>query len=458
MTSSERARAEGLHWDALAPEQLRAAVLALPTHEGEGRVAQIPDGRIVGADEQAQRLLHMSWDQLTGVTSTDPRWHACASDGSEVPGEDHPAMVSLRTGQPLRGFVLGIDAPTEDGLGTFVWLAVDADPLRGSDGAIIGVCTRFRDVSESEVGRRATQSVIRSYRRAAHEAAAQGERFRVMVEASSDVVLEAGGEGVVTWASPSVRDVLGFDPDDVVGLSVVDLVHQLDRRSAQEQVAAVIAGDEAAGRDELRMRTVDGAALWMSAAWRPLLGSGGQSYGVLVSLRDVHADVERREALAHMAHHDGLTGLLNRDSAYAWLRSELSSAHELGRHVGVLYLDVDRFKQVNDTHGHGVGDKVLASVGECLTAAVREEDMVARAGGDEFIVALRAVPDAGAVERRAQAVLDNVRALTLVEASDVRVSIGLALDDGTSDVDALVQRADDALYRAKHAGRDRFSW
>jgi len=447
-----------MRWDVLAPDSLREAAAAHAIEPGVGRTVQILDGRIVGADEQALRLLHMTWDQFTGVTSTDGRWQACASDGTEVPGDQHPAMVSLRTREPVHGVVMGVAAPTEDGLGTFVWLEIDADPLSARDGALLGVMARFRDVGETPVGRRATQSVIRSYRRAAHEAAAQGERFRVMVEASSDVILEAGGEGVIAWASPSIRDVLGFAPDDVVGHPVVDLVHQLDRASAQERVDAVITGVEASGRDELRMRTVDGAPLWMSAAWRMLTGTSGESYGVLVSLRDVHADVERREALAHMAHHDGLTGLLNRDSAYAWLRAELQAAHEQGRHVGVLYLDVDRFKEVNDTHGHGVGDKVLASVGDCLTAAVREEDMVARAGGDEFIVALRAVPDSGAVERRAQAVLDNVRALSLVEASDVRVSIGLALDDGSSDVDALVERADSALYRAKRAGRDRFSW
>ncbi len=447
-----------LRWDALAGEQLRGVVASFSAVPGEGRTVQLPAGRIVGADEDALRLLHMTWDELTGVTSHDGRWHACASDGSEIPGQDHPAMVSLRTGEPVRGFVMGVEAPTPDGAGAFVWLQIDSDAVRGADGSIIGVLARFRDVSETAIGRRATQSVIRSYRRAAHRAEAEGERFRVMVEASSDVILEAGGQGVIAWASPSIRDVLGFEPDDVVGMPVADLVHQLDRASAQEQVDAAVAGEEVSGRDEMRMRTVDRAPLWMSAAWRVLSGPDGRTYGVLVSLRDVHADVERREALAHMAHHDGLTGLLNRDSAYAWLRAELAAAHEQGRHVGVLYLDVDRFKEVNDTHGHGVGDKVLASVGDCLTAAVREEDMVARAGGDEFIVALRAVPDSGAVERRAQAVLDNVRSLSLIEASDVRVSIGLALDDGSSDVDALVDRADQALYRAKRAGRDRFSW
>ena len=279
-----------------------------------------------------------------------------------------------------------------------------------------------------------------------------------MVESSSDVILEAGEGSLVTWASPSVRDALGFEPDDLVGEPVIDLVHQLDRASAQERATALVVAQETAGRDEIRMRTVDGGWLWMSAVWQLMRGPGGERYGILVSLRDVHADVQRREALAHMAHHDGLTGLFNRDSAYAWMRSELESAHRTGKHVGVLYLDVDHFKAVNDTHGHGAGDKVLASVATALTEAVREDDMVARTGGDEFVVALRSVPDEDAVERRARAVLEGVRALDPYAASGMSVSIGLAVDDGSSDVDDLVRRADEALFRAKRAGRDRFSW
>jgi len=447
-----------MRWRSEIDERVRRAADAVRVAPGEGSVVQACDGRIIGADDLASALLHQSWDDLTGVTSLDPRWQACAPDGSEVPGEQHPAMVTLATGEPVRGFVMGVEAPTPDDVGTFVWLEIDSDPLHDDDGLVLGVKTRFRDVSETPVGRRATQRLIQSYRQMAREASTQQERFRAMVESSSDVILEAGEGGLVTWASPSVRDVLGFEAEQLVGEPVIDLVHQLDRASAQERATSLVQAEETGGRDELRMRTVDGGWLWMSAVWQLMRGPQGERYGVLVSLRDVHADVQRREALAHMAHHDGLTGLLNRDSAYAWLRSELDLAHQHGKHVGVLYLDVDYFKAVNDTHGHGMGDKALASVAQALREAVREDDMVARAGGDEFVVALRSVPDRDSVERRARAVLEGVRALDPSGSDGLSVSIGLAVDDGRSDVDDLVQRADEALFRAKRAGRDRFSW
>lgn len=447
-----------MRWGAEAGKAVRRAAESVPVTPGEGRVVQCRSGRIIAADDLGLTLLHQTWDDVTGVTSLDPRWQACAVDGSEIPGDQHPAMVTLATREPVRDFVMGVEAPTPDDVGTFVWLEIDTDPLIDDDGALVGVMARFRDVSETPRGRGATQRLIQSYRAMAREASTQHERFRAMVESSSDVILEAGDGGLVTWASASVRDVLGWVPEDILGTPVVDLVHELDRDSARQRAQALVTADEVSGRDEVRMRTVEGGWLWMSAVWQFMRGPRGERYGVLVALRDVHADVERREALAHMAHHDGLTGLLNRDSAYAWLRSELVLARDAGRHVGVLYLDVDLFKEVNDRHGHGVGDHVLASVAQVLTESVREDDMVARAGGDEFVIALRSVPDEQAVKRRAEAVLEGVRGLAMPSAGALSVSIGLAVDDGASDVDALVRRADEALFRAKRAGRDRFSW
>lgn len=445
-------------WAAGADDRIRAEADRLPVADGEGSVVQGPDGRIIAADDQGLALLHQSWDDVTGVSSLDPRWQACSADGDEVPGDQHPAMVALATGEPVREFVMGVDAPTPDDVGTCVWLEIDSDPLLDAGGRVIGVKTRFRDVSETPSGRRANQRLIRSYRRMAREASTQQERFRAMVESSSDVILEAGEGSVITWASAAVRDVLGWAPADLIGLPVTDLIHELDRDSARDRASALVRAEESGGRDEVRMLTADGGWLWMSAVWQLMRGPRGERYGVLVSLRDVHADVQRREALAHMAHHDGLTGLLNRDSAFAWMRSQLDSAHRTGKHVGVLYLDVDHFKEVNDTRGHGAGDKALASVAQALSESVREDDMVARTGGDEFVVALRSVPDRASVERRAQTILDGVRALDPLGVDGLSVSIGLAVDDGTSDVDDLLHRADQALFRAKHEGRDRFSW
>lgn len=260
------------------------------------------------------------------------------------------------------------------------------------------------------------------------------------------------------WASPSVREVLGWDPERILGTPVVDLVHHLDRETARARARALMDADETSGREELRLRTADGDLLWMNAVWRVMRGPKGEDYGVLVSFRDVHADVVRREALAHMAHHDGLTGLLNRDSAYAWLRAQIAQSRLADRGLAVLYVDVDHFKGVNDTYGHAVGDRVLAAVARVLSRAVRDDDMVARTGGDEFVLALRASPDISAVEHRASAVLDGVRSLRVDDAGPLSVSVGLVRDDGIGGVDDLVRRADEALFRAKNAGRDRFSW
>ncbi len=447
-----------MRWDPGVDEALRRAASAIEAAPGEGQVVQDVLGRIVGADDLGLALLHQTWDDVTGVSSLDPRWQACSPEGSDIPGEEHPSMRTLATGLPVRGFAMGVEASTPDDVGTFVWLEIDTDLLLDEHDKPLGVMATFRDVSETPAGRRATQRLIRSYRTMARESAAQSERLRAMVESSSDVILEAGTDGTVQWASPSVREVLGWDPERILGTPVVDLVHHLDRETARARARALMDADETSGREELRLRTADGDLLWMNAVWRVMRGPKGEDYGVLVSFRDVHADVVRREALAHMAHHDGLTGLLNRDSAYAWLRAQIAQSRLADRGLAVLYVDVDHFKGVNDTYGHAVGDRVLAAVARVLSRAVRDDDMVARTGGDEFVLALRASPDISAVEHRASAVLDGVRSLRVDDAGPLSVSVGLVRDDGIGGVDDLVRRADEALFRAKNAGRDRFSW
>ena len=162
-----------MRWQSGVDDRVRAAADAVPVAAGEGSVVQACDGRIVGADDTAFALLHQTWDDLTGVSSLDQRWQACGPDGREVPGEQHPAMRTLATGEPVRGFVMGVEAPTPDDVGTFVWLEIDSDPLRTADGDVVGVKTRFRDVSETPAGRRATQRLIQSYRHMAREVSTQ---------------------------------------------------------------------------------------------------------------------------------------------------------------------------------------------------------------------------------------------------------------------------------------------
>jgi diguanylate cyclase (GGDEF)-like protein/PAS domain S-box-containing protein len=170
--------------------------------------------------------------------------------------------------------------------------------------------------------------------------------------------------------------------------------------------------------------------------------------------------IEQRDLtdrLAHQAHHDALTGLPNRALFEDRLAMAVAHAHRQDRQLAVLFLDLDQFKIINDSLGHGLGDRLLQAVAERLQAAVREGDTVARQGGDEFILLLPWISGAVDAAKVAQKVLETVRLPFRLEGHDlfVTTSIGVSLypDDGDS-VEALIKNSDSALYRAKERGRD----
>jgi len=165
-----------------------------------------------------------------------------------------------------------------------------------------------------------------------------------------------------------------------------------------------------------------------------------------------------RNELAHRASHDALTELPNRAHAMALIDQSLHRAQRAGSKTALMFVDLDRFKAVNDTHGHAAGDEVLRVTAQRMRSAVREGDSVARLGGDEFIVLLEGVQDEADTVSLAERMVSLIGQPTMINDRDVRIgaSIGLAFcRDGYVDADRLLQEADAAAYRAKEAGRDR---
>jgi diguanylate cyclase (GGDEF)-like protein len=189
----------------------------------------------------------------------------------------------------------------------------------------------------------------------------------------------------------------------------------------------------------------------------PDLGTAG---GLLVMMRDVTAEHSYHKELLTLAMHDVLTGLPNRAMFTEFLHGELERARRLGKKVAVLFMDLDGFKKVNDTHGHALGDQLLRRVGDILRVSVRASDRVARFGGDEFLVLLPDLVDASVALAVARRIIASLEGIKEVEARPVGISasIGLALfPDHAGDTVTLVQLADKAMYSAKTAGGRRVS-
>ncbi|MEZ5114960.1 MAG: GGDEF domain-containing protein [Candidatus Nanopelagicales bacterium] len=277
--------------------------------------------------------------------------------------------------------------------------------------------------------------------------------FRVLTTATSDLVFQVDAGGVVQWASPSVQPVLGYPPQALVGTRTVELIHPDDVPGLVAELTKSIALGRPT-RSLLRVRCADGEYLWMDAQGDALPGTGGSR---VVRLRDVDAEVLQVKELERRAGTDPLTGLDNRREALRRLEG-MTNRRRSGRSTAVLFVDLDRLKEINDAHGHPAGDAVLEALAVRLGDHIRSSDMAARIGGDEFLLVLDGVSTlADAVdvaETIHRACAEPVEVGGGVGVAPT-VSIGVALqaeDEGPED---LLRRADQALYRAKVAGRDR---
>jgi diguanylate cyclase (GGDEF)-like protein/PAS domain S-box-containing protein len=296
-----------------------------------------------------------------------------------------------------------------------------------------------------------TASIIENSRdREALEASDQ--RFRAIIENSSDGIVLTGEDDVITYAGPSTARLLGYAEEELVGSTFASLLHPDDALpygASDESVPSVLTR-------ELRVRDANGDWRWVECTLKNLLDNPAVG-GVVINYRDITERKDAEQQLETLAYRDSLTGLPNRFLFHDRIKTAVNQARRHNRGLAVLYLDLDRFKLVNDTLGHGIGDDLLQRVAERLETAVRAGDTIARLGGDEFAVILpdiKSGDDAGIVARKVLAALNEPFLV-----SDHRLyapaSIGVSVFpvDG-EDAGALLKNADSALYRAKELGRN----
>ncbi|HMC71374.1 MAG TPA: diguanylate cyclase, partial [Mycobacteriales bacterium] len=325
--------------------------------------------------------------------------------------------------------------------GTQIWLDVSAKQLTAEGGASDVVLISARDVTDDVV---ALQHLTESE-----------QRWRLAFENSPIGAALVSSEGEILLANSSLGVMLGHRVEALVVMSLRDITHPDDVNLDAAKMSDLVSGAIDTYTVEKRYVTADGRSLWgqMTAAAVPDME--GDVHGLIVQLQDV---TQRRDAeleLANRALHDPLTGLANRFLVQQWLSSAL--LEHLGRDVGVLYCDLDRFKIVNDSLGHGAGDDVLVEAAARLCSAVRPEDLVGRVGGDEFVVVcerLGSPDDLLRLGARLAEALDEP--IVIGEHSHtVTISIGAAVGRSSDSADELLMRADMALLRAKRLGRAR---
>lgn len=285
------------------------------------------------------------------------------------------------------------------------------------------------------------------------EARMKGDRrLAALIQNSADAIFICDLDLVVSFATPSIRSVLGRHPEGVSGVDLALLVDEPDRASFHHRVTTLGDGAETAIR--VRVPHTDGRLLDVEGTATNLTGDSSVG-GVVVTLRDVTERERLEQELRRQAFHDSLTGLANRQLFADRLSHALARRDRLGSSLVVLFCDLDEFKNVNDSLGHTVGDQVLVEIAQRAAGSLRASDTVARLGGDEFAILLEDT-DLAAAQGVATNLLEAISAPMTVEGREltIRASIGLAGDaDGGSTSEEMLRNADVAMYLAKDRGK-----
>ena len=286
------------------------------------------------------------------------------------------------------------------------------------------------------------------------------ERAEITLHSISDAVITTDIDGNIEFLNPSAEKLTGWGSEQVRGRPVDSVIRLLNERGTEAGnllPSLMRDGSSAASfPDNTRIVARDGSICDIHGAAAPIHDHSGKVVGGVITMSDVSNLRQATALLSYQATHDTLTDLPNRGMLHDHLLRAISYAHRSGRYIGVLFVDLDNFKSVNDGLGHTAGDRVLEEIARRLQNCHRGEDLVARLGGDEFVVVLdhiEGIPQIGVVARKICDALD--RPVEIEGRSYfVTASIGISVypRDGET-VEELLKNADAAMYRAKEKGR-----
>jgi diguanylate cyclase (GGDEF)-like protein/PAS domain S-box-containing protein len=280
-------------------------------------------------------------------------------------------------------------------------------------------------------------------------------RFRSLVQHSSDVITVIGGDATVRYQSPSTQAVLGHSPCKPGDQAPANVVHPNDLPHIRAVATELAKTPGATASVECRLRHRDGGWRYVEAIASNRLGDPGVE-GFVINARDITERKQLEEQLTHRAFHDPLTNLANRALFADRLEHALKRATRSDGLLAVLFLDLDQFKNVNDTLGHGTGDELLTTVAHRVESCLRPGDTVARLGGDEFAVLIEQVENPLEAARVAELVLKALEPPVSVAGKEIRIrgSIGIATSDAVgAGAEELLSAADVAMYTAKGKGK-----
>ncbi|CAM2140821.1 diguanylate cyclase [Pararobbsia alpina] len=393
------------------------------------------DSRFLGGNSAFARDAGMAYpEQLVGRGDADLPWEC------DVEAQRKRDLDVLTTGVPQLNY--------EDEIvinGQRHAIVANVLPLKDANGETIGVLGSYTDVTD----RKRTDQALRIQSRA--------------VDASVNAILitsHVDGQNLIEYVNPAFRRITGYETHEVIGKDC----RFLQRDDNNQEGLVALRSSMRANREVsavLRNYRKDGALFWNQLYIAPVPDADGTITHHVGVINDVTELIRYQEQLEYQANYDALTHLPNRNLLRDRLSQALNRAQRGSGRVAVVFLDLDGFKNVNDSLGHSVGDKLLTVIAGRLAGCVRASDTVARHGGDEFVVVLTDPEDERALNTWAERVRHAINEAVWVDGHEFYVgcSLGASMfpQDG-DDAETLLKKADLAMYRAKDLGRNRFQF
>lgn len=388
------------------------------------------DGLLILVSRSIQSLLGYAAEEVSGLSFGD----LCAD---RIEYEKFFRSLELHAGR-LHDFELQLVRKD----GSLIWSSVNADYIHNEAGLLCGVEGTIRDISE----RKRSESQL--------------HKLAQTLEQSDDAAIITDPDGTIEYVNPAFEKLTGYTREEVLGAKPSIIRSGKQRPSSYKKLWKTIL----AGRvfsDILVNRKKDGTIFYEEKTITPLKNDRGNITHFVATGKDVTERVQTEARLQHLAHHDALTALPNRALFMDRLGQALARAELHGRLLAIMFVDLDRFKKINDTFGHDTGDRVLKELASRLHGCIRAEDTVARLGGDEFAILLDDLTSIDDATPLARKILDALAPATTLDGRElfVTASIGISLypADG-KDSHALLKNADTAMYRAKELGKNNYQF
>lgn len=392
----------------------------------------------------AEAILQMSKEEIVKNGLVTKKWTPIHEDGSFFDPSSNPAMITIQTNKPMREVIIGLKYENFT-----TWLNVNSEAIFDKDGLIKEVILTMADITKQK--------------NIENELEREQRRFSLAIEGSQDGLWDFNLLTNEAYISEQYEKILGYEPGELPKFysELANQFHPEEKEDIFKTIEEYLSkkGD-GIYENRFRMRKKSGEYIWILGRGKADFSSDGQALRFVGFNTDITKQVNHEVELDHSAKHDSLTGLPNRFLLSELLNQMMRQASRNGEQIALVFIDLDGFKEINDNHGHEAGDFVLKEIAFRIKDAIRDNDLAARIGGDEFVAVLMQVKDCEKLIPLLNKILLDISTPIEygLEKLKVSASMGISFYPQTNDIggEVLLRQADQAMYDAKMNGKNKY--